>query len=229
VTYGLFFTIPMQEVCNKLGAAGYARGAAVPREFMAKAVETARADGVDIDQWVIAKVIHAVSGSVAEAKATGRASMDVLSQPECVADLNDAVRAKELAGWDDSFQNVICNAVEDVEKALSDPRTWNALLVLAAPCRTRALLVAESAGRFSRERSRSRTERSHSPRWGKSNGPPRSNNQASTVLYEKTDQSIFCGSNGPHTHVGTARGLGTRRNPPHELPRAVRPLSEPLT
>ena len=69
--------------------------------YQREVITAARAAGADIDQWAVAKVIHAVGGPAAEVRVRGLPLWTVADQPACRSDLNDAAQVAYFAGWSD--------------------------------------------------------------------------------------------------------------------------------
>ena len=132
-TFGPWFSKPIAAASKDVAAHYGIEGInARPEEYAADVMAAARAAGADIAGWVNAKMLQAVAGPVAEAKATGTSRDDMLSAAEFAPDFADAANPGRIAGWSEQdISHGIANAVAIVEQELSAPQAWNALLALA--------------------------------------------------------------------------------------------------
>jgi hypothetical protein len=101
-------------------------------DYTREVVKAARAAGADIDMWARAKVIQALAGSVAEAKATRKPIEQVMELPGIEGDIADIKRAWIAAGWsEERAGNEADFALTLIEEKFAIPQVWNALLALA--------------------------------------------------------------------------------------------------
>ena len=111
-------------------------------DYSREVIAAARAAGADVDGWVRWKMMQAVAGPVAEAKALGKEFDDMLGEAACAPDFGDALRAGEIAGWaEERISEEILNAADAVAHCFADTATWRALLKLAASLPGRGVVL----------------------------------------------------------------------------------------
>jgi hypothetical protein len=135
VTFGPKLSKEMQEASRPLIAsvAGRPLSGIESRDLIMECVKAARASGADIDKWLHARAIIAVSGAMAEAKFKRRTFEDVWAGYECENDVAEIVGEGICAGLEAAaVETIIDRATEVSEKMMAQPEIWRAVLKLAA-------------------------------------------------------------------------------------------------
>jgi hypothetical protein len=114
--------------------------------YQREVITAARAAGADIDQWAVAKVIHAVGGPAAEVRVRGLPLWTVADQPACRSDLNDAAQVAYFAGWsDEKLDTCVENSAGYLDRMWSYPPAWRRCWRSRGSCRTAGLSTARTA------------------------------------------------------------------------------------
>jgi len=105
-----------------------ARAARVVNDDTWIVIQVARNAGANIDHWAIAKVTQAIAGPAAEARVRRLSFWQVIDQPTCASDVDEAVRVADLAGWSEQrLGDCIVSSVEWLYEAWSYRPAWKAL------------------------------------------------------------------------------------------------------
>jgi hypothetical protein len=129
--YGQFYSKPMLEFLQTKMPPEAIDGPHNGTEMHALFSEM-RSAGIDVDAWFRARSIDILFGAIAEAKLTGRSSIDVWMGDGCMLDVEDLHFAGFLSGIpEEQLAEVIVERIEIAEGYIARPEVWRAILVLA--------------------------------------------------------------------------------------------------
>jgi hypothetical protein len=98
---------------------------------MRPVIAAARAAGADVNGWTYAKVLQAIAGPAAEAKATGRPFYGVLA--ECEGDnVHASLPCCAVGMSQGEAATLVAEALAHLKAEFAKPAVWNGLVTLAA-------------------------------------------------------------------------------------------------
>jgi hypothetical protein len=132
-TYGPTFPRAVQDALQKHIKVAAARGESeIAPVFAIMEIENARAQGVDVDGWLWARLIMIALGPCAEAKVTGRDPFEVFHSEESRGDRRDAMTTCNYASTGaERGAELIAGAIEAAAALLERPNLWRAVLTVA--------------------------------------------------------------------------------------------------
>ena len=105
----------------------------VTNEHLLAVIAEALRAGANVDHWTWARIVIALAGPIAEAKASGKSLDDMRDQAECKNDWDDAQRTGFLSGLSaDKIHSIFTYAAASLEKYFGNPDVWRTLMVVAA-------------------------------------------------------------------------------------------------
>jgi hypothetical protein len=95
-------------------------------------IAACHAAGIDTVAWTVAAITILIAGMAAEAKACEIEFWEVAKKSYSRLDLYAAAQMAHLAGWPiEQFESCVSDTRTYLEQIWAEPRTWNALLMLA--------------------------------------------------------------------------------------------------
>jgi hypothetical protein len=131
--YGPMFPREVQEELKEHMEAADANGKTEIAPILAlMAIQKVREQGVDIERWLKARLVHTVLGPCAEAKFTGRDPFEVFDSAECSGDRDDAMSTCNYCSTGaERGGELIAEALEHAVALLEQPNVWRAALAVA--------------------------------------------------------------------------------------------------